>query len=271
MGLAVQYLRERDIKMSRIMALSTNDLDVFMTRKRSANVFREGDVVGPIYQVEAGCVRIVKSCSSGQRCIMTFCFPGDLFGLGSLGPAETDAEAACDTKISKMTASRLASLMHDEPQRALAIIDAAHGGQSRHTDHFSIVSYGHASEKIAWFLGGLMRRVPQTPFSKSAAHVVVDLSMSRGDIADHLAMKLETVSREVSKLKDAGIIETIGFRKIVILKPRELSARAELDAHENMKASDGGFQEDWMPGSTVQVLNAANIYDHGQTRLVVAH
>jgi CRP/FNR family transcriptional regulator, nitrogen fixation regulation protein len=253
------------------MQLSTNDLDVFMARNRNANVFREGDLVGPIYQVETGCVRIVKSCCCGQRCIMTFCFPGDLFGLGSQGPGETDAEAACDAKISKMTASRLATLMHEEPQRALAIIDAAHGGQSRHTDHFSVVSYGHASEKIAWFLCGLMRRVPQTSFGANAAHIIVDLPMSRGDIADHLGMKLETVSREVSKLKDAGIIQTIGFRKIVILKPRELSARAELDAHETLKASDRGVQEDWMPSSTIQVLNAVDSYDHGQTRRIVAH
>ncbi|MCZ8283248.1 MAG: helix-turn-helix domain-containing protein [Aquidulcibacter sp.] len=239
--------------MSRIMQLPTTDLDVFMARKRNTNVFREGDQVGPIYQVETGCVRIVKSCDCGQRCILAFCFPGDLFGLGSQGPGEIDAEAASDTKVSKMTASRLGSMMRQEPQRALSIISAAHGGQSRHSEHFSVVSYGHADEKIAWFLNCLAARALQAGFDTKPAALVIDLPMPRGDIADHLGMKLETVSRELAKLKEAGVIETIGFRKIIVRKPRELAQRAELDAHETRKAVERNSVCDWMPAVSKQL------------------
>jgi CRP/FNR family transcriptional regulator, nitrogen fixation regulation protein len=239
--------------MSRIMRLATNDLDVFMMRKRNATVFREGDPEGSIYQVETGCVRIVKSCDCGQRCILAFCFPGDLFGLGSHGPGEIDAEAACNTKVSKMTAARLTAIMQDAPDRALSIINAAHGGQSCHTEHFSIVSYGHADEKIAWFLDRLVRRVLQTGLDASKGRLVIDLPMPRGDIADHLGMKLETVSRELAKLKDARIIETIGFRKILVLNRHALAQRAHLDAHETRKANERYHVCDWMPASTLHV------------------
>jgi CRP-like cAMP-binding protein len=250
--------------MGRVMHLATSDLDVFMARKRNASVFREGDTVGSIYQVESGCVRIVKLCGCGQRCILRFCFPGDLFGLGSQGPDEIDAEAASDTKISKMTASRLATIMQDQPQRALAIIDAAYGGQGSQSEHFVVVSYGHADAKIAWFLNCLASRAIQAGGARSGGRLVVDLPMPRRDIADHLGMKLETLSREMAKLREANMIETIGFRKIVILKPVALAQRAALDAHEIRKSVGRNNAADWMPALTKDLHHLPASSGHGQ-------
>jgi CRP-like cAMP-binding protein len=228
------------------MRLSTADLDSFMLRHTDANIFRESDVAGAIYQVESGCVRLVKYCACGRRCVVAFAMPGDLFGLGSQGPEEIDAEAACDTRISKLNPTGLKTLMDSEPTRALTIIDAAHGGQDHHNEHFLVVSQGHADEKVAWFLHRMTAHFSAQ--AKSNDHpVTFDLPMPRNDIAEHLGMKFETVSREISRLKELGIIETIGLRKIKVLKPRDLAGRASLDAHENRQKAERGPVCEWMP------------------------
>jgi CRP/FNR family transcriptional regulator, nitrogen fixation regulation protein len=236
--------------MASTIRLTPDGHYMLVTKKRDASIFREGDSDGSLYQVETGCVRIVKSCACGQRCILTFCFPGDLFGLGSHGPDEIDAEAVCDSVVAKISSSHLASLMHNAPARALSIIDAAHGGQDHHAEHFLVVSYGHADEKIAWFFNHLLNCMCQNSPLNNPMPFIIELPMSRSDIGDHLGMKLETVSREIAKLKDAGVIAAAGFRKFLVLKPRELAKRAALDAHQTYKNDAPRSLCNWMPAAS---------------------
>jgi CRP/FNR family transcriptional regulator len=42
------------------------------------------------------------------------------------------------------------------------------------------------------------------------------LPLTRSDIADYLGLTLETVSRQITKLKSAGIIELIDNREIIV-------------------------------------------------------
>jgi CRP/FNR family transcriptional regulator len=42
------------------------------------------------------------------------------------------------------------------------------------------------------------------------------LTLTRADLADFLGLTLETVSRQITKLKTAGVIELIDNREIVV-------------------------------------------------------
>lgn len=77
-----------------------------------------------------------------------------------------------------------------------------------------------AKERIASFLLGLAERLD--------AAGVVDLPMSRADIADHLGLTVESVSRSLTQLERAGIIELPAHRRTVVL--RDKAALRRLDA-----------------------------------------
>jgi CRP/FNR family transcriptional regulator len=60
-----------------------------------------------------------------------------------------------------------------------------------------------AEEKLATFLLAISKRFQDRGFSAKEFH----LSMSRGDIANHLGLAVETVSRLFSRFQDEGLIQ----------------------------------------------------------------
>lgn len=205
--------------------LDASAIEYTLSRKRNQPVFNEGDSIGAIYQVESGCVRLQKICTEGHRCILAFCYPGDFFGLGVQGPSETDAEAAMPSRLNQMSGLTLESLIRADPQKGMAIIDAAHGRADHSAEHQLVLACGHAEQKMAWFLGQIVEHTP----SKDANTVLATLPMSRLDIADYLNVTIETVSRELGKLKKRGFIALENVRQIRILRPSALAALTHID------------------------------------------
>jgi CRP/FNR family nitrogen fixation transcriptional regulator len=202
--------------------LNTSDLDLCMSRQRNQPFFSEGDPTGAVYQVESGCVRLQKLTEGGRRCIISFCYPGDVFGLGTHGPSQVDAEAACTSRVSRLGQAALNRMLQSEPQRAMQLIDAAYGGQGQVCEHVVMIAFGAAEQKLAWFLFKLGERVGQ----KANGEYLVDLPMMRADIADHLGMTFETVSREMTKLRDLKIIDLLGLRRFKIQRMAALQSLA---------------------------------------------
>jgi CRP/FNR family transcriptional regulator len=54
-----------------------------------------------------------------------------------------------------------------------------------------------------------------------------DLPLTRGQIADVLGLTIETVSRQMTKLKSAGVISLPGGRGITIADQNALELRAQ--------------------------------------------
>ncbi|MCA3693213.1 helix-turn-helix domain-containing protein [Aquidulcibacter sp.] len=202
--------------------LQTSDMDLFMSRPRNRPFFNEGDPSGAIYQVESGCVRLQKMTEGGRRCVLSFCYPGDVFGLGTHGPEQVDAEAACASRVARLGHLGLQRMLQSEPTRAMKVIDAAYGGQEPGSEHVVMISFAPAEQKLAWFLAGLGQRLGQSV----AGELLVDLPMMRADIADYLGMTFETVSREMTKLRDLQIIDLLGLRKFKIQRAAALQSLA---------------------------------------------
>jgi CRP/FNR family transcriptional regulator len=53
-----------------------------------------------------------------------------------------------------------------------------------------------------------------------------DLPMTRGQMADVLGMTIETVSRQLTRLKGADVIALSGSRAVTIKDPRALKGRS---------------------------------------------
>lgn len=202
--------------------LQTSDLDLYLSRPRNRPFFSEGDPSGAIYQVESGCIRLQKMTEGGRRCVLSFCYPGDVFGLGTHGPEQVDAEAVCSSRVARLGHLGLQRMLQSEPARAMKVIDAAYGGQEAGSEHVVMISFAPAEQKLAWFLDNLGHRLGQS----IGDELFVDLPMMRADIADHLGMTFETVSREMTKLRDLQIIDLLGLRKFKIRRAAALQSLA---------------------------------------------
>ncbi|MGB0905797.1 MAG: helix-turn-helix domain-containing protein, partial [Mangrovicoccus sp.] len=91
-----------------------------------------------------------------------------------------------------------------------------------------------AREKIASLLAIIARRDASLNLRATDGRLVFDLPLTREAMADYLGLTLETVSRQMTALRKAGVIEMEGKRHITIP-----DIQALID--ETGDDSDGGF------------------------------
>lgn len=173
-------------------------------------VFAEGDRAGTFYKVVSGVVRTYKLLSDGRRQIDAFHLPGDIFGVESGGEHRFSAEAVTATRLAvhRRDPSALAG---DDGLLAQDVVAAMMRSLERAQDHMVLLGRKSAKERIATFLLGLSQRV-------AGGGAAVELPMSRTDMADHLGLTVESVSRAVTQLERAGLIELPPNRRSVVLR-----------------------------------------------------
>ncbi|WAJ29503.1 Crp/Fnr family transcriptional regulator [Antarcticirhabdus aurantiaca] len=82
-----------------------------------------------------------------------------------------------------------------------------------------------ARERVAWFLLFMRQRHCRTE-EPAPEGSVIELPLSRGDIADFLGLTIETVSRQFSQLKNEGAITVPDGRRFSVRDLRQLEAAA---------------------------------------------
>ena len=102
------------------------------------------------------------------------------------------------------------------------ILEVERGGELRELqraqDHIMLL-IKTAQERVAGFLVEMSAR--------NAGSAEVKLPMSRQDIADYLALSVETVSRALTQLKRRGMIRLTGTRQIIFLDRKKLIGAGE--------------------------------------------
>lgn len=187
---------------------------------RGEELFAEGDAAEFFYKVVSGSIRSAKLLCDGRRQIDAFHLPGDIFGLEAGTEHRFTAETLEDTVVLAFRRVRLGELTADDPAFGEEIMTAMMRGLERAQDHMLLLGRKTAQEKIASFLLDMACRLA------GGSHV--DLPMQRADIADHLGLTIETVSRTLTQLAREGLIGlTAGSRSVDL---RDLPALKLLQA-----------------------------------------
>jgi len=179
---------------------------VRMAYARHEEVYAQEEEADLIYQVVSGAVRTTRLMSDGRRQIGDFYHPGDVFGIEHGPEHRFSAEALCDTivVVGKKKALALAA-GQNAVDRFLA--DATARDLDRAQDHLLLLGRKTACEKVASFLLGIAHRTNRP---------AVDLPMGRQDMADYLGLTIETVSRMVTQLQTAMIVEFPSCRQFIV-------------------------------------------------------
>jgi CRP-like cAMP-binding protein len=167
-------------------------------------VYHCNDSIEHWYRVVRGAARSSALSDDGRRYIVDFVFPGDLFGFCGLRARHFSVEAIVSgTLIARYPRDRAERLADCDPQIARNIRQAAFEAIARMQKRTIILGRASALEKLSGFLLEMSDR------GHTAATGTVFLPMPRYDIADYLAMAVETVSRTLTELR---IRRTIVFR-----------------------------------------------------------
>jgi CRP/FNR family nitrogen fixation transcriptional regulator len=186
--------------------------------RRDEEIYGEGEDTEFLYKVVSGAVRTYKIMRDGRRQIGGFHLPGDYFGL-ELGRGHLlTAEATTDSKVLLFKRCRIEAVAMRDIGAARELWHMT-AGQLRHAeDHMLLLGRKTAIERLAAFLLEMDARLGRTG--------IIELPMSRRDIADYLGLTLETVSRGFSQFHASGIVQLIDARHVVLLERRKLEDAA---------------------------------------------
>src|SRR3981189_3581514 len=216
---------------------------------RGQMIYHEGAPVECWYRVASGTARRFIVRTDGRRQIIDLLLAGDVFGFGARGNHSFTAEAIRDgTVVARYPRSRLEGLIRSDAKIAQEGQEMALEETRRLQELILILGRTTAQEKVGAFLVHLAERLAGGP----ADHVI--LPISRYDIADYLALSVETVSRALTSLKRSGLIKFAGTRQVSILDRRAIETSSAFG-----QISEGPRAErDSMPGPDGRIFNATS-------------
>lgn len=145
--------------------------------------------------------------------ILSFHFPGDIVSIPQTPTGQIGLVALSDLDLIVFAADDFLDAAQGDPavircvlSRSLHALDGS---------RMKAMQMGHesAQQRLASFLMSMAERI----CGCTCGACEVELPMSRRDIADSLGLTIETVSRQLSELRKAGLIETQG-RSIVVFR-----------------------------------------------------
>jgi len=167
----------------------------------------------PFFKITSGIVAVSKILPDGRRQILDFFLPGDLCGfLETDRDYEFDGEAITDATTCSFDRERFMSFANRHPDVAEALHVAVADRLKRAVLHMAVLGQLTSTERVATFLCSLT--VACGPRDIATNPLV--LPMNRTDIADYLGLRLETVSRAFSRLRQRRFIEIDNDEFVVI-------------------------------------------------------
>lgn len=180
--------------------------------ERGDQIYGREDPVDRWYQIVAGMARKSTIFPDGRRRIVDFLMPGDFFGFSSREQRCFDVEAVSDgTVVAAYSRREIEQLAETEPAVGRLLRDLAFESISRLQARILILGRVTALKKVGAFLIEMADRRSSRP------DVPVVLNMSRYDIADYLALSVETVSRAITQLQAQRCIALRGKHAIQLL------------------------------------------------------
>ncbi|CAN5484584.1 helix-turn-helix domain-containing protein [soil metagenome] len=189
------------------------------------HLFYEEDHNKNVYRIESGMVALYRILGNGRRQIMSLRFPGDVVGLENSGSRHCSAVAIAPVASRAVTQHMVDRLVDRLPQAASEIIDLIGDELDSTWQQITLLNRRSALEKLAAFILELDRR--QSGQTSRPGEVL--LQMSRTDIADFLGLTIETVSRNLTKLKIRKFIQLPDIHTLVIVDRAGLSGLADGD------------------------------------------
>ena len=186
---------------------------------RGDEIYAEGDVSESWYRVISGTARICKLLPDGRRHIAEFCFAGDCFGLDGGGERALSAEAVGDLVLMRFPLRATDRLIDENPRLVRRICEMTLRDLAHAQSRMLLLGRMTATERVASFLLEMSER--------RDAQRMLDLPMSRIDIADYLGLTIETVCRTLTALKRTGVIGIADAHHIEFRDRAALAAACE--------------------------------------------
>jgi len=183
-------------------------------------IFSEGEDAHFVYAVDEGVVRISRHAENGQRQILAFMVPGDLFGIPDSGVYVNTVETVSAARLYRFPWQQLVRIMMEEPRLQLNLLVRVAYDLRQAQRQIMILGQQNTDQRLAFLLLDFLRH-PEFFDERDGR---LRLPINRFDLADYLGIARETAVRALAKLERDGLLRRIDSETIQILDVSGLRA-----------------------------------------------
>ncbi len=181
----------------------------------------ETDEISSYANVMRGVVKLSKMLEDGRQQVVGLQFAPDFMGRPFAESSAVTAEAASEVETCSFPKSALETLISQNPDLEHRLLQQTLKELDEARDWMLTLGRKTAAEKVASFLYLIATHLePEDIVSTSFT-----LPVTRADIADFLGLTIETVSRQITKLRAENVIEIVANRQVTIPDLKKLQHR----------------------------------------------
>jgi CRP/FNR family transcriptional regulator, anaerobic regulatory protein len=174
----------------------------------------EGEYAKKLYIISTGKVKVVKLSEAGKEQIIRVLGSGDFLGELSLfthSPLKSNAEALEPTTVCIVDGEKINNLIEKRPSIALKLLKEMSIRLEKAENQIQALAIQDVEQRLA---DTLIRMADDNKF--------INLNISKRDLASHIGMSQETLSRKLTIFQNKGWIKQEGQRKIKLLNKEAL-------------------------------------------------
>jgi len=189
----------------------------------------DGEQVVGYANLLQGVVKLSKTMADGRQQIVGLQFPPDFVGRPFGRESQLSAEAVSDAELCTFPRAVLEDMLKRHPDLERRLFEQTLIELDEARDWLLALGRKTARERVASLLYMVAKHIPaETPDDADArSRVRFDLPLTRADMADFLGLTIETVSRQITRLRQEGIINLHPSRQIEVPDLQRLANSAE--------------------------------------------
>ena len=175
-------------------------------------LYREESHAEWIFIVAEGVMKSFRDLPSGKRRVMAFLFAQDIFGLAESNRYVNTTQSVTPVTLYRLEMSTLTAMLRRDSELEFQFLCKVTHELRESLRQTLMVGRRDAVGRLAMFL-----RMLEQKLRPRGSGSVIDVPMSRSDIANYLGLSLEAVSRASRTLERTGIVAFEGLHKARVL------------------------------------------------------
>ncbi len=192
-------------------------------------ICREGEPLENLLLINHGKVKVYRNSLDGKEQILYILGEGDFLGERNLflkqKLADYNAEAMEDTLVCMITGREFRQLLLQYPAISIKIMEKLCGRIDKLENLIGNISPRETDNRICMMLIEFRNKYGK---KQPDGTLLIDLPLNREEMANYIGLTRETVSRKLNALKETGIIDLIGNKKIRIINEKFLEDTCQL-------------------------------------------
>ena len=165
------------------------------------SLYDESDKAIGVFTLRKGLVKLVRVTADGRERVVRVLFPGDVVGLEALATGHFDSQAVALSEVSvcRIPLDVIHQLGANSPRLHRKLMEKWQSALKQADDWLAELNFGSARQRVLHFI----RKMHEVADDGTAT------LFGRDDMGAMMDLKLETVSREVTALVRAGVMEPL--------------------------------------------------------------